>query len=97
MVKVQACLIYHARMIIPIDQIEAETLTSVIEQFVLREGTDYGENTYRLEQKVAHVRAQLEKGLAVLVYSELNESVDILTRRECEKMLVGEGSYTDDG
>jgi uncharacterized protein YheU (UPF0270 family) len=83
-------------MIIPIDQLESETLTSIIEQFVLREGTDYGENTYKLDQKVAHVRSQLEKDLAVLVYSELNESVDILTRRDYEKMLARENENNGD-
>ena len=81
-------MIYYEAMIIPIDQIKSETLTAIIEQYVLREGTDYGENLYKLEQKVAHVNSQLEKGLAVIVYSELNESVDILTRHEYEKMLV---------
>ena len=81
-------MIYYESMIIPIDQIKSETLTAIIEQYVLREGTDYGENLYKLEQKVAHVNSQLEKGLAVIVYSELNESVDILTRHEYEKMLV---------
>ncbi len=75
-------------MFIPVEQLEAETLTAIIEQFVLREGTDYGENTYSLEQKVAHVRSQLEQKLAVLVYSELNERVDILPMREYKKMLA---------
>ena len=75
-------------MRIPIDQLQPETLTAIIEQFVLREGTDYGENTYSLEQKVAHVRAQLDNKTAVLVYSDLNETVDIVSRRDYEKSLV---------
>lgn len=74
-------------MIIPVDQLQADTLTAIIEQFVLREGTDYGENVYRLEQKVAHVRAQLEKGDVVVVYSELHDSVDIISNKEYEKLL----------
>lgn len=72
-------------MIIPIDQLEAEILTAIIEQFVLSEGTDYGEAIYSLEQKVAHVRAQLENASVLLVYSELHESVNILSRQEYEK------------
>lgn len=75
-------------MIIPLDELEADTLTAIIEQFVLREGTDYGENIYGLEQKVAHVRRQLEGKHAVLVYSELHESVDILPTSEYEKLLA---------
>lgn len=69
-------------MIIPIDQLEAEILTAIIEQYVLSEGTDYGEAVYSLEQKVAHVRSQLENESALLVYSELYETVNIISRQE---------------
>lgn len=72
-------------MIIPIEQLKPEVLTSIIEQFVLSEGTDYGEANYSLEQKVAHVRSQLENASAFLVYSELHESVNIVSRHEYEK------------
>jgi len=81
-------LIYHVGMIIPIDQLDADTLTAIIEQYVLREGTDYGENIYKLEQKVAHVRSQLDSHKALLVYSELHESVDIISRNDYEKLMV---------
>lgn len=75
-------------MKIPIEQLDPATLTAVIEQFVLGEGTDYGEGTYSLEQKVAQVRTQLENGSAVLVYSELHETVHILTRQAYERDWV---------
>ena len=55
----------------------AETLDNIIESFVLREGTDYGDYNVTLEQKVAQVREQLKAGQAVLEYSELHETVDI--------------------
>ena len=71
-------------MIIPIEQLAPETLTAIIEQFVLAEGTDYGDAVFSLEQKVAHVRAQLENATAVLVYSELHDSVNIISRHEYE-------------
>ena len=67
-------------MIIPLNQVNPETLLSIIEAFVLREGTDYGDVECSLEQKVAQVLQQLESGQALLVYSELHESVDILPR-----------------
>jgi len=73
-------------MIIPIDQLEAEILTAIIEQYVLSEGTDYGEAVYSLEQKVAHVRSQLENESALLVYSELHETVNIISRQEYKNM-----------
>lgn len=69
-------------MIIPWQELEVATLENLIETFVLREGTDYGEQERSLEQKVADVRRQLERGDVVLVWSELHESVNIMPRGE---------------
>ncbi|MSE19599.1 YheU family protein, partial [Pantoea agglomerans] len=54
-------------MIIPWQQVSPETLENLIETFVLREGTDYGEQERSLIDKVADVRRQLETGEVVLV------------------------------
>ncbi|MCL9775597.1 MULTISPECIES: YheU family protein [Vibrio] len=67
-------------MIIPWQQIAPETLDNLIQEFVLREGTDYGESEFSLADKLAHVRGQLESGEAVIVFSELHETVDIKLR-----------------
>ena len=67
-------------MIIPHTELAADPLYSSIQRFVLREGTDYGLEEMSLEEKVAQVRAQLDAGVAVLVYSELHESVDIVPK-----------------
>ncbi|KAJ9431522.1 MULTISPECIES: YheU family protein [Enterobacterales] len=69
-------------MIIPWQELEAETLENLIETFVLREGTDYGEQERSLLQKVADVRRQLERGDVVLVWSELHESINIMPKGE---------------
>jgi hypothetical protein len=69
-------------VIIPWQQLEAETLENLIETFVLREGTDYGEQERSLLQKVADVRRQLERGDVVLVWSELHESINIMPKGE---------------
>lgn len=68
-------------MIIPLDALDKDTLYNVAEAFVLREGTDYGEIEATLEEKVNQVLALLTSGEAVLVYSELHESVDIKPNR----------------
>ncbi|MFU9136661.1 YheU family protein [Erwinia tasmaniensis] len=67
-------------MIIPWKELDAETLDNLIESFVLREGTDYGEQERSLAQKVEDVRRQLITGEAVLVWSELHETVNIMPR-----------------
>ena len=67
-------------MIIPWQQLPAATLDNLIESFVLREGTDYGEQTFSLAEKVDQVRQQLERGDVVILYSELHESVTIVPK-----------------
>ncbi|MDU4093557.1 MAG: YheU family protein [Pantoea sp.] len=67
-------------MIIPWQDLSPETLENLIEAFVLREGTDYGEQERSLAQKVDDVRRQLKSGEAVLVWSELHETVNIMPR-----------------
>ncbi|ELW1647396.1 MULTISPECIES: YheU family protein [Enterobacter] len=67
-------------MIIPWQDLAPETLDNLIESFVLREGTDYGEHERSLEQKVSDVKRQLKSGDVVLVWSELHETVNIMPR-----------------
>jgi uncharacterized protein YheU (UPF0270 family) len=65
---------------VPYAQLTSDTLRGVIESFVLREGTDYGEREYSLEQKVGHVMRQLERGEAHIVFDPATESVQIVAR-----------------
>lgn len=67
-------------MIIPLEQLSDETLSAIIENFVLREGTEYGSEDVSLDEKITQVRQQLKQGTALLVYSELHETVNILPK-----------------
>jgi uncharacterized protein YheU (UPF0270 family) len=69
-------------MIIPLEQINEETLTAIIEEFILREGTEYGVVDASKADKITQVKIQLQQGSAVIVYSELHESVNILPREQ---------------
>ena len=64
-------------MNIPYQDLEAETLRAIIEEFISREGTDYGAHEYSLEQKVQQVRDQLERGDIVLNFDPETESCDL--------------------
>lgn len=72
-------------MIIPIQELSADVLYSVAESYVLREGTDYGAVEVSLDTKVQQVIAKLHLGEAVLVYSELYESVNIVDAQEYQE------------
>jgi uncharacterized protein YheU (UPF0270 family) len=67
-------------MIIPIEDISKDALYNLIEGFVLREGTEYGELDCDLQGKVQQVLNQLKTGDALLVYSELHETINIIPK-----------------
>lgn len=68
-------------IVVPHTELSPETLTAVIESFVLREGTDYGERDVPFDTKVMQVRRQLERREAEIVFDPNTESVGIVVRR----------------
>jgi uncharacterized protein YheU (UPF0270 family) len=66
-------------VVVPYQELSAQALRGVIESFVLREGTDYGEREFSLEQKVAHVLRQLEDGTSQIVFDPDSQTVHIVT------------------
>jgi uncharacterized protein YheU (UPF0270 family) len=71
----------QAAVIVPFTELSPEALQGVLESFVLREGTDYGERETSLDQKVAHVLRQLERGEARIVFDPNTETVDVVTTK----------------
>lgn len=69
-------------MMIPWQQLDSDTLQNIIESFVLREGTDYGEQERSLGEKVRDIRRQLASGDVILVWSELHETLNIMPRTQ---------------
>ena len=65
-------------MEIPHRELSEEALRGVVESFVLREGTDYGAREYSLEEKIAEVMRQLDRGEAVIVFDPDTETVSIV-------------------
>ena len=63
---------------VPHTDLAPATLRAVVESFVLREGTDYGVKEFSLQQKVAHVMRQLERGEAQILFDPNSETVDIV-------------------
>jgi uncharacterized protein len=64
--------------VVPYTELSEEALRGVLESFVLREGTEYGERDFSLEQKVAHVIRQLRRGEAQIVFDPDSETIDIV-------------------
>ncbi len=63
---------------VPYTELSPEALRGVIESYVLREGTDYGEREITLEQKVAQVLSHLAQGKARVMFDPESETVTII-------------------
>ena len=68
-------------MIVPFETIAASTLQNLIEEFVTREGTDYGEVDFSLQDKVSAITQRLRSGELVILYIDSTESVNIVERQ----------------
>ena len=59
-------------------QLSPEALRGLIEEFITREGTDYGHREVSLDDKVRDVERQLESGDARIVYDTVEECANIV-------------------
>ena len=67
-------------MIIPPDQLDPDTLTALIEDFVTRAGAVHGHDDTSMEQMISSVRAQLKARAAEIVFDEAEETWTIVRR-----------------
>jgi len=75
---------------IPVDRLSPETLQGIIEEFITRDGTDYGKTEVPIDTKIRQVKSQLESGLAVLVYDDETQTCNIFSADDSVvKALVG--------
>lgn len=72
-------------------ELSEEALRGVIESFVLREGTDYGERESTFEGKVAQVMRQLERGEAQILFDPASETIDIVLVARRDRRGAGPG------
>jgi len=69
-------------MIIPHERLAPETLQSLIESFVSREGTDYGATELSFVGKVDQVRSQIFRQEALIVFDDRTDSINIMSRQD---------------
>ena len=78
-------------MQIPHRELSDEALRGVVEAFVLREGTDYGQRDYSLKEKIAAVMRQLDSGEAKIVFDSDTGSVSIVVAAPPSRRARGKG------
>ena len=67
-------------MIIPWQELTPDTLTNLLEEFVTRDGTDYGEVETGLDTRVEQVRRSLQSGEVVILFSQSTGQCNIVFR-----------------
>lgn len=69
-------------MLIPRRELSQEALQGLVEEFVSRDGTDYGEEEIPLAVKVAQVKTLLERGQYVILYDLESQSAAIVPKEQ---------------
>ncbi|WP_293264185.1 YheU family protein [Neptunomonas sp.] len=65
-------------MIVPIESISAEALEGMIEEFVTRDGTDYGYDETPLALRVEQVKKKLKNKEIVVLFNEATDEVNLV-------------------
>ena len=71
---------------IPREALKEELLGGIIDNFILREGTDYGVVELSHESKVNRIKKQIEKDDIKIVFDPNTDSVSLLTKMEFQKL-----------
>lgn len=69
-------------MIIPYNAISEAALRALIEDFVTRDGTDYGEDEKSTQEKADHLLALLKAGDVLITYNEVTEDCGLVSKDE---------------
>ena len=67
-------------MIIPPETLQPETLRRLIQEFILREGTDYGTKEYTVEEKIEQIQKQLQRKEVHIVFDSAEETFNIVSK-----------------
>lgn len=65
-------------VIVPYDELSREALHGLVEEFVTRDGTDYGEFEVPVETRISQIIGQLKSGKVVIVFDLESETSNIL-------------------
>jgi uncharacterized protein len=74
---------------VPREALSSEALAGVIDEFVTREGTDYGHVDHTLDQKRAQVQRQLERGEVVITFDPRTGTTTLVPQHVLEARVSG--------
>ncbi|MDZ7923806.1 MAG: YheU family protein [Marinagarivorans sp.] len=69
-------------MIIPPASLSPEILNNILEEFITREGTDYGNIELSLSDKVKRLTPQILNGNVLIIFDKKSESIQLMPKTE---------------
>ncbi|MGB1173241.1 MAG: YheU family protein [Marinobacterium sp.] len=73
-------------MIVPANMLSDDALRGMIEEFVTRDGTDYGEQEVSLKERVEEVRGQILTGKALIMFDSKTETTTVIPAEDLAKI-----------
>lgn len=73
-------------VVVPWERLSAAALRGVIEEFITREGTEYGADDVSLDHKIAQVTRQLEKREVLVLFDAGAETVNLVRASELTRL-----------
>jgi uncharacterized protein YheU (UPF0270 family) len=67
-------------VIVPFEELSAAALESLLEEYITREGTDYGERVFTLDEKKRDLRRLLDRREVVIVFDPEGETSTLRRR-----------------
>ena len=67
---------------IPPNKLADEILVSIIEEFINREGTDYGKQEVKLDVQIKRARSKIMRGDVLIMFDPKTESCNLITKEE---------------
>ena len=68
-------------MQIPYTELSEKALLSIIEEYVSREGTEYGNREYSLAEKVEHVLSQIRRGEVIINFDSESKTCQLSSEK----------------
>ncbi|MEQ8517239.1 MAG: YheU family protein [Chromatocurvus sp.] len=75
---------------VPPERLPAETLAALLEEYVSRDGTDYGRYDISVAEKRSQLQSRLTTGDLQLLYDADSEHWDLVDKNRARELLAGE-------
>lgn len=73
---------------VPVESLSREALEGLVEEFITREGTDYGEREFSLQEKRSQLLRQLSRGEIAIVFALEGETTTLVSKQELARLAA---------